>query len=244
MTQSNFTRGYNSFSGVDIRAVFGNKAIGSLQGISYSITREKAPIYTMGSADPRAFARGKRGIAGSLVFIQFDGEPLMEELAPISDPTNALKFIADKDDLRPQYTNARDLDGQVFAAGSTDSTNEPGAPVQLQETLFAGDISSDQETAIPWYPDQIPPFDVVLSAANEYGALATMRILGVELMNNGYGVSIDDIVSEHSYTYIAHAMLPWTSLGRMDPSKQQPGGNTVTGGPVAPTTRTPAPKSG
>jgi len=32
-------------------------------------------------------------------------------------------------------------------------------------------------------------------------------------MNSGYGVSVDDIVSEHSFTYIAHGLLPWTSQG-------------------------------
>ena len=41
---SSFTRGYNSFSGVDIKAVIGTKAIGSLQGISYQVSREKAPV--------------------------------------------------------------------------------------------------------------------------------------------------------------------------------------------------------
>ena len=40
-----------------------------------------------------------------------------------------------------------------------------------------------------------------------------MKILGIELMNSGYGVSIDDIVSEHSYTYIAHGLVPWASQG-------------------------------
>jgi hypothetical protein len=43
-TRSEFTRGHNSFSGVDIKAVFGTKSIGTLQGISYSISREKAPV--------------------------------------------------------------------------------------------------------------------------------------------------------------------------------------------------------
>lgn len=52
------TRTYNSFSGVDIQATFGSKVIGTLQGVSYTVTREKAPIYTMGSANPRAFSRG------------------------------------------------------------------------------------------------------------------------------------------------------------------------------------------
>ena len=45
----------------------------------------------------------------------------------------------------------------------------------------------------------------------QISALAIMKILGVEIMNGGYGVSIDDIVSEHAYTFIAHGMIPWRS---------------------------------
>ena len=41
---SSFTRGYNSFSGVDIKATIGASVIGTLQGISYQVSREKAPI--------------------------------------------------------------------------------------------------------------------------------------------------------------------------------------------------------
>lgn len=202
--QSEFIRGYNSFSGVDIKAVFGTKAIGTLQGISYSISREKAPVYTMGSADPRAFARGKRGIAGSLVFIQFDTEPLLEEMSN-------LKFISDVDDLRPQYqTGLTDPQSPTMATvGAPGSPNAPGVPARQQESDLTGTVFSDQKPATPWYPDQIPPFDVVLAAANEYGAVASMQILGVELLNSGYGVSIDDIVSEHQYTYIAASIVPW-----------------------------------
>ena len=63
--EGSFAQTYTSFSGVDIQAVFGDTKIGNLQGVSYSITREKAPIYCMGSVDPLGFSRGKRGIAGS-----------------------------------------------------------------------------------------------------------------------------------------------------------------------------------
>lgn len=42
------SRSYNSFSGVDIKAAFAGKPIGELQGVSYTVTREKAPLYTMG----------------------------------------------------------------------------------------------------------------------------------------------------------------------------------------------------
>jgi len=212
--QSEFTRGYNSFSGIDIKATFGTKVIGTLQGISYSVSREKAPVYTMGSADPRAFARGKRGIAGSMVFIQFDNDPLMWELANQDDPTRRLYFLSDIDDLRPEYNASEDISvsGTSGIAAGSGSSNFAGANIGLQESDISS-AGSDQAKAIPWYPDQIPPFDIVLAAANEYGALSLMKILGVELMNNGFGISVDDIVAEHSFTYIAHAMLPWTPQG-------------------------------
>lgn len=41
---SEYVRSYNSFSGVDMKAVFANVTVGELQAISYSITREKAPV--------------------------------------------------------------------------------------------------------------------------------------------------------------------------------------------------------
>jgi len=39
---SAYTKSYTSFSGVDITAVFDGVPIGTLQGISYSVTREKS----------------------------------------------------------------------------------------------------------------------------------------------------------------------------------------------------------
>ena len=80
-TQSSMTMSYHTVSGVDIQATFGGKPIGSLQGVSYTITREKAPVYTMGSANPRSFSRGKRGIAGSLIFVVFNKSNLIEAMS-------------------------------------------------------------------------------------------------------------------------------------------------------------------
>ena len=77
---------FNSFSGVDITPIFQGKAIGEIQAISYSVNREKAPVYTMGKASPRSFARGKRGIAGSLIFIVFDQHALLERFKILPYP--------------------------------------------------------------------------------------------------------------------------------------------------------------
>jgi hypothetical protein len=149
-----------------------------------------------------------------MVFIQFDSEPLMAELAnPDPAVTSKFYFLSDVDDLRPQFSVTDEVPVATTTVGPVGaSINTPGAAVQGQESDITS-AGSDQIRALPWYPDQLPPFDIVLAAANEYGALSIMKILGVELMNSGYGVSIDDIVSEHSYTFIATGLVPWISQG-------------------------------
>ena len=62
------------------------------------MTREKAPIFTMGSADPRSYSRNKRGIAGSLIWINFDRHALLDLFAKAQG-----RFLANIDDIRPQF---------------------------------------------------------------------------------------------------------------------------------------------
>lgn len=74
-----------SFSGADLVVSFANQVIGELQSISWAIQREKAPVFTLGSADARSFSRGKRGIAGNLSFAVFDQDSLVEAMKRIWD---------------------------------------------------------------------------------------------------------------------------------------------------------------
>jgi len=209
---SQFARGYHSFSGVDMKAVFNNQVIAEIQAISYSVTREKAPLYTMGSADPRSFSRGKRGIAGTLIFLMFDRHALLDAFGVIAEKDGRayLPFMSDLDDFIPN-TSTNDLLTQVPIA----TVNDPGSPIDWDEyavTLGESNITSvdgDQAARAPWFTDQIPPFDITLAAANEYGSFAVMRIYGAEILNEGYGVSIDDIVSEMQNTYVARTISPW-----------------------------------
>ena len=43
-----YLKTYSSFSGADIKCVFNDVYILECQGVSYSVTREKAPIYVLG----------------------------------------------------------------------------------------------------------------------------------------------------------------------------------------------------
>jgi len=211
-----FGKSYHSFSGVDIKAVFGSKVIAEIQAISYSVTREKAPLYTMGSADPRSFSRGKRGIAGTLIFLMFDEHALLGLFGMIADRKHgagtAPKFLADKDDFIPQNTNDASVTTLPIA-----QVSDPNVAVDFDDPDFniesdITNVGSDQVAMAPWFSDQIPPFDITLAAANEYGSFAVMRIFGVELLNEGYGVSIDDITSEMQNTYIARTLVPWQKV--------------------------------
>jgi len=203
-------QGYNSFSGVDIKAVFGAEVIGELQAISYSISREKAPLYTMGSADCRAYSRGKRGIAGTLIFLMFDRHAFLGHFG-VTRPTGQTGSIENyKPYLDPdEKSYGLSTEGVKLTTplASTAALTYDGAETP---TDMNGLVS--KETA--FFSDQVLPFDVTLAAANEYGALAIMRIYGCEILNEGYGVSIDDIVSEQQMSYVARTLAPWQSLDR------------------------------
>lgn len=186
---------YNSNSGCDIVATLDGVLIGNLNGISFSTTREKAPIYTMGSVDAVSFGRGKRGHAGSLIFTNFDRHALYDIMqGSVAQSSNGKRYWYWKKQTDiPAGGRSKLLNGGDF--------NSPDLFSSLGVTLAA-----------PNYSDQIPPFTITLTGMNEYGNLNVMHILGVELINEGSGVSIDDIVTETQMTFVARAILGWTPV--------------------------------
>jgi len=199
-TALELSRTYTSFSGVDIRAVIDGETVGQLQAISYAVQREKAPIYVMGRVDPLSFSRGKRGIAGTLISLLLDQHILF------GTPFSNMNFLADKDEI---FSSPADLND---ASSTADLTDPAGV------TFDAADIGDNFTVRGAFYVDQLPPFDVTIVAANEYGKAATMRIYGVEILNEGSGFSIDDIVIENQMTYVCRTILPWQQLGQWDMS--------------------------
>jgi len=73
--------------------------------------------------------------------------------------------------------------------------------------------SRDPEPALPWFSDQILPFDITIACANEYGAGASAKLFGVEILNEGFGTSIDDTVIEQQATFVAQTIAPLQALG-------------------------------
>ena len=76
------------------------------------------------------------------------------------------------------------------------------------------------------YPlaDMLPPFDIVLTFANEYGSFSRMKIMGMVIVDEGGTFSIENIVSEQEFTYMASGIIPMTDYipDHLKPRYNQP----------------------
>lgn len=88
----------------------------------------------MGSADPISFSRGKRGIAGSIIFTVLDRDPFRTMLTATNSLNNY--YFAKASDLR----NPADI--YRASAELTDTNNMP-LGVRLQPPLYADQV-------LPW----------------------------------------------------------------------------------------------
>lgn len=237
-TSLDLARTYTSYSGVDIRVIINGAQVGSMQALSYAIQREKAPIYVMGSVDPISYSRGKRGIAGTMISLMMDTHILMsksfqgekyladtDEVFPgwVNTGGTISALPADNQTGISGFGNVSrtpaETDVKLTTVGGAaynrtlGSNGQGGYERNANET--AQDLSSlgtSYRVAPVFYVDQILPFDIAIVAANEYGQSAQMRLYGCEILNEGSGFSIDDIVIENQMTYVCRTILPWRSF--------------------------------
>jgi hypothetical protein len=129
--------------------------------------------------------------AASLIWINFDRHSLLNLIQQCAGT-----FVADVDEIRPQYSQVAH-GGAVFQSTIVRSAGPSiGATINTLDTQTLTSAGQNAQLATPWYSDQVLPFDITLSGANEYGAMCAAKIYGVEILNESYGISIDDAVSE------------------------------------------------
>lgn len=82
--------------------------------------------------------------------------------------------MAQADEIRPQYLDPDSGSATaIFQAGITRDVGPTlGASITAIDDEPLTSVGGLAELASPWYSDQILPFDIVLTASNEYGALA------------------------------------------------------------------------
>ena len=185
---------YRSLSGSEIHAVFGNIKFGDIQMIKYAVSRQKAPIYTMGSADMRAIARGPRSINGALVFSHLSTGGLVQamseagykiflshdELANYNESYRDGKTLSEeqKSALRAGGTigfrgvvskeGLQSLSGNYTSAATaaqTQGTQSNFDPFAIGESI--NPLANYGSVTNAWLADQLPPFDITLIGVPE-----------------------------------------------------------------------------
>lgn len=70
------------------------------------------------------------------------------------------------------------------------------------------DYLSDQNGFFAPLADMLPPFDLVFTFFNEYGVSSKMKIFGITIIDEGQTMSIDDLITEQTYSYMARGIQP------------------------------------
>lgn len=231
LKNNTLAQSYTTATGTDIYVLVGNMIMVNVQGVSYSITRQKAPIYTMGSSDLRSIGRGKRGIAGSIIMTTFDRHALGSLQ---SQSTFAAKIGSFENSSANPFKNLGQSSPISAVAGQTiqtapvstaDASAQTVAELIESQTNLGQVVSDGSNTTdlgnqmaveeTPMYSDQLLPLDLTLVSATEYGTTMAMRIFGVEFLNEGAGVSVDDVSNELQLTFMARFISPWTPQERI-----------------------------
>lgn len=212
---------YHSFGGVDITPVFGNKVFGEMSMVSYRADREKAPVFTMGSPDAKAIARGKRYVSGACVFTVFDRDSLLETM---DEQDNTTVYLSKHESanyqrggIYSQINGGKYQDGYASTAAS--AATRSGGTVAADYNFTANSLTSNtninnalRTKTKANLADQVLAFDISLVATNEYGHTSKMVIYGVELMSEAGGVSVDDLVLEKQMSFIAKRVSNWMAI--------------------------------
>lgn len=127
-------------------------------------------------------------------------------LGNLQNEVNEAVSLLSLDGRRPGATleSFKGVPGEAGATGS-------GAYERMENNIAYNleNIGQNYKVSPVFYVDQVLPFDIAIVAANEYGQTAQMRLYGCEILNEGSGFSIDDIVIENQMTYVCRTILPW-----------------------------------
>lgn len=111
------------------------------------------------------------------------------------DYTNAIDAQITHGSNNSATLNSQDLLPEDWDADGGDLVYVPSgfAPIRGENVIYA---------------DTLPPFDITLTFASEYGHTAFQKIYDVDILNESSGASIDTVVMARQVTWIARRMSP------------------------------------
>lgn len=144
----------------------------------------------------------------------FDRDSLHEELvantqnwqsfAPPAMFTAAGNMVVKRQD---DFTRALEMADWNQAGSASASTSPIGTDEVPRQINIPGGFGLMTRRDI-LYVDQIPPFDITLTFANEYGQAAFQKIYDAEILNEASGVNVDTVIMERAVTFLARRVSP------------------------------------
>ncbi len=134
-----------------------------------------------------------------MVFVMFDRDALLEEL---------LKEYSGLPKVQGYQTFAANVGSYAdeILRGALSKSGYTGIATWDEIMTELGYANMINPRAPIEYPDQLPPFNVAIHFANEYGQRARIEIYGAEILNNGIAISIDDVVTEQAMSFVARSL--------------------------------------
>jgi hypothetical protein len=110
--------------------------------------------------------------------------------------------------IQQDFNLTTDRTGVINSTLERDIAVPVNATIEELDNIPLSEVQGFKEPSLPWSSDQILPFDITVAAANEYGAAASAKLFGVEILNEGFGSSVDDSVLEMQATFVARWVAP------------------------------------
>lgn len=107
--------------------------------------------------------------------------------------------------------------------------NEHALASLIRAMSSKGSIYGEDNNLSTLIADQLPPIDLTIVFANEYGSLSQMAIYGVEFVNDSMTMSIEDLLTESVVNFVARDVDVMTSKGNIRLSRLQRGMNSAEG---------------
>ncbi len=102
--------------------------------------------------------------------------------------------------------------------------NEHALAKLIRSMSGKGSIYGERDTELSsLIADQLPPIDLTIVVANEYGQLSQMGIYGLEFVNDGMTMSVEDILTEEVCQFVARDCDVLTSKGNIKLMGEQRG---------------------
>jgi len=103
--------------------------------------------------------------------------------------------------------------GRITAKGFTKGGRRVAG--QIIFTVFNRHIIEDIKEQIDYLKDiprilmdELPPFDLIITLANEYGSSAFLVIYGITTLHEGKVFSVEDMMTENTFQYLARDIKP------------------------------------